>query len=60
MLGERARPSDHVMCVSAARSRVFVCSQVKTVSRLVSDGAQLADFMTLVDGVYLNDIMIQM
>ncbi|XP_048061961.1 girdin isoform X1 [Megalobrama amblycephala] len=32
---------------------------VKTVSQLISDGSPLTDFMTLVDGVYLNDIMIQ-
>ncbi|XP_067276773.1 girdin isoform X2 [Pseudorasbora parva] len=32
---------------------------VRTVSQLVSDGSPLAEFMTLVDGVYLNDIMIQ-
>lgn len=39
---------------------VCVCLQVKTVSQLTSDGSPLSDFMTLVDGVYLNDIMIQM
>ncbi|KAG1926211.1 girdin isoform X1 [Pimephales promelas] len=32
---------------------------VKTVSRLQSDGSHLSEFMTLVDGVYLNDIMLQ-
>uniref|UniRef100_A0A671QL35 Girdin-like n=1 Tax=Sinocyclocheilus anshuiensis TaxID=1608454 RepID=A0A671QL35_9TELE len=30
---------------------------VKTVSPLGSDGSPLSEFMTLVDGVYLNDIM---
>ncbi|KAI2657370.1 Girdin [Labeo rohita] len=32
---------------------------VKTVSPLGSDGSHLSEFMTLVDGVYLNDIMIE-
>ncbi|XP_052007235.1 girdin isoform X2 [Xyrauchen texanus] len=32
---------------------------VKTVSHLRSDGSHLSEFMTLVDGAYLNDIMIQ-
>ncbi|KAK7148004.1 hypothetical protein R3I93_012342 [Phoxinus phoxinus] len=32
---------------------------VKTVSRLPSDGSHLSEFMTLVDGVYLNDFMSQ-
>ncbi|XP_051503381.1 girdin isoform X2 [Myxocyprinus asiaticus] len=32
---------------------------VKTVSRPRSDGSHLSEFMTLVDGAYLNDIMIQ-
>ncbi|KAK2896282.1 hypothetical protein Q8A67_010770 [Cirrhinus molitorella] len=32
---------------------------VKTVSPLRSDGSHLSEFMTLVDGVYLNDIMIE-
>ncbi|XP_016112029.1 girdin-like [Sinocyclocheilus grahami] len=30
---------------------------VKTVSPLGSDGSPLSDFVTLLDGVYLNDIM---
>ncbi|KAI7805523.1 putative girdin [Triplophysa rosa] len=32
---------------------------VKTVSQLLSDGSHLSEFMTLVDGVYLNVIMAQ-
>jgi len=48
------------VCVCCLRVHVCVCLQVKTVSRLQSDGSHLSEFMTLVDGVYLNDIMLQM
>jgi len=64
VLGERAlHQIIHVcvcVCVCAACAFMCVCLQVKTVSRLQSDGSHLSEFMTLVDGVYLNDIMLQM
>lgn len=41
--------------------RPVLCIQVKTVGQLAtSDGSKLSEYIELVDGIYLNEVMLEM